>query len=227
MSKQIIEEYQNKLADLRLLPELNTLLNELDSYNLKDSDLIHVYDKMLKDNRLCRAFVDFCAKNNKEKYSDLLFEAFYKLISKSEPVNRYYLNFTVSLFLKDKEKLKRILKYYKYIKFINNNESHKNISGILELDLQDLLPTEYIEQVLTFFAADHVKNKNIKKLYRPDLKLNLNIVIYVLKNDISEFYFHKDFMNIFEKNKTNIKRNLDNIEKAEEILNTIKQMENF
>ena len=227
MSKQIIQEYQDKLANLKVLPELNSLLNELDSYNLKDSDLIHVYDKMLKDNRLCRAFVDFCNKNNKQKYSDLLFMALYKLISEGEPVNRYYLNFTVSLFLKDKNKLEKILKYYKYVKFINNNESHKNILGILDLNLQDLLPTEYIEQVLTFFAADHVTNANVKKLYRPDLKLNLNIVIYVLKNDISEFYFHKDFMKIFDKNKINIKRNLHNIEKAEEILNTIKQIENF
>ncbi len=227
MSKKIIEEYKDKLANLKLVPEFNTLLNELDSYNFKDSDLIHVYDKMLKDNRLCRAFVDFCGKNNKKKYSDLLFEAFLKLISESETVNRYYLDFTVSLFLNDKEKLKRILKYYKNIKFINNNESHKNIVGILELDLQDLLPTGYIEQVLNFFAADHVQNKNIERLYRKDLNLNLNIVIYALKNDLSLFYFHKDFRDIFEENKVSIKRNIKNLQKAEEVLNTIKQMENF
>lgn len=230
MNNQIIKECIKKIEDIKDIKQFKDIIQELEELNFNEEELTLVFEKLVKDTRLCKAFIIYCKKNNLIKYYNLMFKVLDKNIKNNKGLDRYYIEFTFNIFKEDKEKAEILLDYYKNINHISNRETLENVQAIIKLKLQEKLSDNYVNQVIKDISI----NQNnylaavVKNLYRKSIVLDVNLVIFIINNDIKEFYMEEEFINLIEKNKKLIKSKVNkNIDKIEEFIEMKKKIENF
>ncbi len=232
MNKLKIEEYQKKITDIRSISNIKETIEEIESNNFNEKELKEILKVLINDTRLCKAFISNFKKQPQneimQKYYELIFSMLLNKIKESETINRYNVDCAMNLFIEDKEKVIQLLEYYEKINFINNNQAIRNIQGIIDLNLENLLPTKYINEVFDNLSICNSSFKGIERLYREELKITISLVIYVLDKEIKEFYCHPELIKIFKENKKVIKNKVvKKIDQIEEMLHILNELENF